>query len=269
MTAAVGSVVRIEVTATKGFALRSVPDVRIERTGIVGNREFFLVDIDERLYSVPRDPVFLDLWTSYDPATGVFAVGRGETTECAAPVPADGEHRDFRLDDRTVEGWWAPGPWDELLSDIAARDLRLVRCAEPGGGHDAYPVTVQSTASLAALGSETDGSPVDPRRFRLNLTLDLGRIPFREDTWEGRDVVVGASRLRLGNGVPRCLAVEHHPDGGDRSLKVQRRIRDVRGATPSVWGPAVLFGVYAEVVTPGSVAVGNVVTLLPTQGECS
>lgn len=260
-TERVGSVARLETAATKGFALRSVLAVEVSRTGIVGNREFFLVDIDERLYSVPKDPVFLGYWTSYDPDTGVFSLGRGTTTVCSAVVRHAGGVRPFEFDDRMVDGWWAPGPWDEVLSHVAGRDLRLAHCAEPGGGHDVHPVTVQSTASLAALGSELDGRPVDGRRFRLNLTLDVGDVPFVEDTWAGDVLVVGACRLRLRSGIPRCLAVEHRPDDGDRGLLMQRRIRELRGPMVSDWGPGVLFGMYADVVEPGRVAVGDPVCM--------
>ncbi|MFC9488287.1 MOSC domain-containing protein [Streptomyces hydrogenans] len=263
----VGTVARLEATATKGFALREVPLMQVERTGIVGNREFFLVDIDERLYSVPRDPVFLTHWTTYDPVSCIYRVGEGEVTECSQVLRHVGSPRLFRLDDRTVEAWWAPGPWDEMLSELAGRALRLVHCTELGGGHDAYPVTLQSTASLAALGRETDGGPVDSRRFRLNVTLDQGDMPgspFVEDSWESRVLQIGECQLRVRGGIPRCLAVEHRPKDLDRGLQMQARIRSVRGATPSDWGPAVLFGVYAEVIHPGRIALRDAVHLLPS-----
>lgn len=258
---AVGSVARLDIAATKGFALRCVSAVDVARFGIVGNREFFLVDIDERLYSVPKDPVFLGYWTSYERESGLFSVGRADTTECVAAVRHVGDLRPFQFDERLVDGWWAPGPWDEMLSEVAGRNLRLAHCAEPGGGHDVHPVTLQSTASLAALGTELDGRPVDSRRFRLNLTLDVGDGPFIEDAWEGRVLTVGACRLRVRSGIPRCMAVEHRPDDGDRGLLVQRRIRGLRGPMVSDWGPGVLFGVYADVVEPGRVAVGDLVCL--------
>lgn len=256
-----GHVTGLHVAATKGFAVRDVPSVMVESTGVVGNREFFVVDIDGRLYSVPKDPVFLGYWTSYDPESDQYVIGRGATPEVSAELGHPGESRLFDFDDRVVAGTWAPGPWDEWLSDLAGRRLRLARCLEPGGGYDVHPVTLQSTASLAALGTESDGRPIDSRRFRLNLTVDLGSQPFVEDRWDGRVIVVGGSSLRLRGGIPRCLAVEHRPWDADRSLRVQRRIRVVRGATPSSWGPSVLFGSYADVVEPGRVAVGDTVEL--------
>ncbi|RYB92267.1 MOSC domain-containing protein [Nocardioides glacieisoli] len=257
----VGSVAALQIAATKGFALRSVPTVQVTPTGIEGNREFFLVDVDERLYSVPKDPIFLGLWTAYDPGTRVLCIGRAEKVECVAEVRDEGSVRQFEFDERVVDGYWTPGPWDEFVSRLAGRRLRLARCATTGGGFDVYPVTLLSTASLHALGSEPDGRPVDPRRFRLNMTLDLGGRPFAEDGWSARVLAVGACELRLRGGIPRCLAVENRPDDGNRDFRVQRRIREVRGATPSEAGPSVLLGVYAEVVTPGTVSVGDCVQL--------
>ncbi|MEP9362772.1 MOSC domain-containing protein [Nocardioides sp. CN2-186] len=257
----VGDVAELHVAATKGFALRAVPEVQVTPTGVAGNREFFVVDIDERLYSAPKDAIFLQHWTSYEPSSHVFTIGRGTDIVVSATVESVSEVRSFEFDERVVHGSWAPGPWDQWLSDMAGRHLRLARCAQPGGGFDIFPVTLHSTASLASLGDELDGRPLDPRRFRLNLTLNLGAVPFIEDEWDERVLVVGASVLRLRGGIPRCLAVESRPDDGDRTLQVLRRVRAVRGATPSRWGQAVLFGVYAEVLRPGQVAIGDVVEL--------
>ena len=257
MVQANGTVVCIHVAATKGFTLREAQAVRIEHTGIVGNREFFLVDIDQKLYSVPKDPAFLNYWTSFDAMTNSFAVGIGAEVICSRELPPHGARQSFAFDERRGEGWFVPGPWDHLLSDVAGRNLRLARCAVTGGGYDVYPVTLQTTTSLAALGDELDGSPLDPRRFRLNLTLGVDAAPFIEDGWAERELNVGESVLRVRSGIPRCLTVEHRPHDGDRSLKVQQRIRSVRGQTVGKWGPAVLFGVYADVIRPGTVKIGD------------
>lgn len=61
----VGSVARLEVTATKEFSLREVAAIQVESTGIVGNRE---------------------------------------ETECAQTVRHVGDVRPFAFDERTVAG---------------------------------------------------------------------------------------------------------------------------------------------------------------------
>jgi uncharacterized protein YcbX len=257
----VGTVAHLYSTATKGFAVREVERIEVTASGIAGNRDFFLVDIDERLYSVPKDPIFLDYWTAYDPVANTFRVGRRTAVHCEGEVRPTGPVRPFQFDERKVDGRWAAGPWDAWFSELAGRNVRLARCVESGAGGDVHPVTVVSSASIRSLGYEADGRPMDGRRFRLNMTLDLGEDPYREDSWADHVLTVGGCALRLLSGVPRCVAVEHRPYDGDRALQVQRRIREVRGATPSESGPAVLFGMYADVVSPGPVRVGDRVAL--------
>ncbi|MCW2811646.1 MAG: domain containing protein, partial [Friedmanniella sp.] len=142
------------------------------------------------------------------------------------------------------------------LSDLAAEPVRLVRTVEPSSGYDVHPVTLLSEASVAALGREADGSPVDRRRFRLLLTCD-GLAPFAEDAWTGRDLAIGSALLRVGGPVPRCAAVQRHPDHDDRPLDTLRRIARLRGPQPSESGRTLNLGVYASVLRPGTVTVGD------------
>jgi uncharacterized protein len=48
--------------------------------------------------------------------------------------------------------------------------------------HDEGPVSVITTAGLRRLG-ELVGQPVDPRRFRANLLLDIPGTGFVDDDW--------------------------------------------------------------------------------------
>lgn len=196
----VATVAQLYTTATKGFALREVEHIQVTASGIAGNREFFLVDVDERLYSVPKDPIFLDYWTTYDPLSNTFRVGQRTIVHAEAEVRPIGPLRPFQFDERTVMGRWTPGPWDAWFSELAGRNLRLVRCAEPGAGGDVHPVTIVSSASIRTLGHEVDGQPVDGRRFRLNMTLELGPDPYREDSWADRVLVVGGCSLKVISG---------------------------------------------------------------------
>src|SRR3954462_11142263 len=56
--------------------------------------------------------------------------------------------------------------------------------------HDEGPVSLVTTASLRRLtelsGGETDGSTIDPLRFRANLLIDVPGSGFPEDGWPGR-----------------------------------------------------------------------------------
>jgi len=60
--------------------------------------------------------------------------------------------------------------------------------------------------------------------------------------------------------VPRCVAVEYHPEtcSRDSSVKVLKRINEVRGVHKSTSGKALVHGVYADVLESGSVRTGDV-----------
>jgi uncharacterized protein YcbX len=246
---------RLSVTAIKGFGIREVDEVELRHAGAVGNREFFTVDEDLRLYSVTRTPDFLSYWSLITP-DGQLQIGHGPDivhqgrTAVGAPVTA------HFFGERWTDGRLVVGDWDEVLSDIAGKRLRLVRSATPAGGFDVHPATLHSEASVAALGSEADGSSLDPRRFRMLITC-AGTEAFEEDTWTGRVASVGTAALTFGGPVRRCVAVQRHPIDGSSEVNALRLIKDRRGIGSSELGRGLTLGVYAEVSGQGVVRVDD------------
>jgi len=154
---------------------------------------------------------------------------------------------------RTVPGRVVEGPWATVLSEAAGQTVRLVRADTPGAGSDVEPVTLLGDASVRRLATLAD-APVDRRRFRMLLGFD-GAPAHAEDGWRGRRLTVGEAVLEIGGPVPRCAATTRHPDRGERDLPVVRLIRQYRGLDEEAGG--VPFGVYATVVQPGRVRVGD------------
>lgn len=255
-TAAPPKVTRLALTAIKGFRLDHPPSVALTAGGAVGNRDFLVVDADEKLLSVTRSGAFLPYWSRFDPEQGVLSIGRGDQTVLAEPVRPRGTIHAHLFGERYVDGHLLAGPWDEALSDLAGEPVRLVQTATPAAGYDVHPVTLTSEASVAALGSERDGSPLDDRRFRMLITFD-GAEAFAEDGWAGTAVAAGTSVLQIGGPVSRCAAVQRHPDDPARSVNALRLINAVRGVQPSEFGRTLNLGVYAHVLTPGLVSVGD------------
>ena len=107
-----------------------------------------------------------------------------------------------------------------------------------------------SRASLDAI----DG---DGRRFRMLLELD-GPAAHGEDGWRNRRIRVGEATLRVGDPTPRCAVPSANPDTGVRDRDVLRELLEKRG--PIEGDPCM--GVYAEVLEPGIVCVGEAVELL-------
>jgi hypothetical protein len=214
------------------------------------------VDEADELWSVTRHGDLLRYWSRFDPTSGVLSLGSGERllledrVEVAEPVRA------HLWGSRYQDAHTVPGPWSDAISELAGSGVRLLRAATPSGGIDVEPVTMVSRASAAALGQEDGGEPMDPRRFRMLMTLG-GTPAFVEDTWAGRRVEVGEVSLLVGGEVPRCAAVQRRPEDGARNVNVLRRIAEVRGKRRSSTGRTLNVGVYAQVLTPGWVAVGD------------
>ena len=163
---------------------------------------------------------------------------------------------------RKVEGRVVDGGWADLVSDIAGRRLRLVKCTAPSDGIDIAPVSLVANASISSLGAEADGRPLDPRRFRLNIYLD-GPSPFDEEAWSGWVMEAGTARFLLGGQIPRCAAVLHRPDDGRFDINPLKQISERRGVQLGPFGRGLHLGTHATVVREGHVSVGDVVSISP------
>lgn len=112
-------------------------------------------------------------------------------------------------------------------------------------------VSVLSLSSLAHLGSQI-GRDLSIHRFRGNLWLD-GLPPWAERDWIGRDIAIGPVRLQVTDHIGRCRATHADPDTGREDV-------DIMGLLDRTYGHTDL-GVFARVVTGGTIAPGDAVTL--------
>ncbi len=247
---------RLSVTPVKGFGLREVGEVALTPHGVPGDRSLFLADDGDKLFSATRSGVFLPYWADLDVDTGVLTIGRGDDVLLRDVLEPGEPVRAHFFGSRYPTGRVVRGPWAAWLSEVAGRPLRLVLVDVPGAGYDVHPVTLVSEASVAALGREADGTPLDPRRFRMTMTVD-GVAPFAEDGWRGRTLQVGDVMLRAGGPVKRCAAIQKQPDGEPSAVNALRLINDVRGVQDSELGKGLVLGVYGEVVRPGALRVGD------------
>ncbi len=144
----------------------------------------------------------------------------------------------------------------EALSGYAGKPLRIVRAAEDGIGTDSlHPVSLVGDGSISGLGARLGDPQLDPRRFRMLVEL-RGVEPHAEDEWRGRLLRLGDAVLRVGGPVGRCANTTYDPENGHRDHDTLRAIHEYRGKIEG----EVCFGVYADVVEPGRVRVGDAVT---------
>ena len=145
---------------------------------------------------------------------------------------------------------------DEPFPDFAIFPPEILEFeSPPGTHHDAFPLLLLSTSALRTLAEALPDSVIDERRFRPSLVIDTGDEPGHpEFSWVGRRMRIGEVELDISAACPRCVMVTRAVDDtipADR--EVLRHI--VRDLDQNV-------GVYATVVTPGTVHEGDEVTLL-------
>jgi uncharacterized protein YcbX len=251
-------VIRITEIATapvKGFALAARDEVYLGERGVVDNRRFFLVDGDGRRLrsSLTAWPVVVS--GNYDEDREELTMRFPNGRELTASAAGGDETVRCVVSNGTLEARVVPGPWTEPLSALAGHSVRVVRPELPGATLGA-PVTFVSRASLDRLAEEA-GRPIDSRRFRMLFTID-GCGAHEEDEWDGRAARVGEALLRFGGRVERCAVTTRDPDTGARDLDTLRLIKNYRGMPRK---GKIDFGVYADVVEPGLVRVGDSVEL--------
>lgn len=255
-----GRVASISYAPVKGLALVHPEAIELGAAGLRENRRFYLVTEEGRLLNGKLHGALMQV--------GADASADGSTLELRFP---DGE----RIGGEVAVGatvvtdfFGAPtvgrvveGPWAAALSAFVGRAVRLVRVAGDEGGSDRGSrgtVSLVSTASLERLAQEAGRESVDGRRFRMLFTVD-GVDAHEEDTWLGREVVVGEAVVRPNGLAGRCAVTTFDPDSGLPTLDTLRLLRDYRPAVPTE--EPLPFGVFGQVVRPGRVAVGDAVTI--------
>ena len=124
---------------------------------------------------------------------------------------------------------------DEPLPDLSAfPPVIFEHESPPGTYYDAFPLLLLTTSALRSLQEALPESAIDIRRFRPSVVVDTGDEPGHPElAWTER-------RIQIGDVTPR-----------DRSI-LRHLVKDL--------GQNV--GVYAKVVTPGTIRAGDSVSLV-------
>ncbi|MGO4342866.1 MOSC domain-containing protein [Pedococcus sp. 2YAF34] len=224
-----GAVVALQCFPVKSMGGVAAPGLDVAAHGVVGDRDWAVYDAAGKLASGKHtrrfrrmDPVFALVARREG---GDVVVTRPDGTELVAGHPAT----------------------DEVLSAHFGEPVRLGR--DDGVRHqDAAAVSLVGTATLAELGRyEGDGRVLDPRHLRANLVVETDE-PYAEDTWVGHEVTVGGVRLRVTGRTQRCRMVGVAQVGLAARADMLRVVSEQHG---------LMAGVYAQVVEPGRVALGD------------
>jgi len=121
------------------------------------------------------------------------------------------------------------------------------------GSFDVAPISLISCQTVLQIAKESDTED-DPVRFRSNILLDLeSDEPFEELKWVGRTLRVGdTARIAITQADKRCMIITLDPTNAAPSPAVLRTVTQLHNQCA---------GVYATVLTPGDVQVGDIVFL--------
>lgn len=144
---------------------------------------------------------------------------------------------------------------DEPLPDLSVFSAELMQFTSPLGTYfDAFPLHLVTTATLATLAGKTPGAAFDVRRFRPNILIEppTGTTGLIENDWCGKVLRIGMVEIKIEMPCVRCVMTTLPQGELPKDPSVLRTV--VRDGSQNL-------GVYATVVSAGSVAVGDEVGL--------
>jgi uncharacterized protein YcbX len=251
------SVVRISIAPVKSLGLVHPEEVELGERGVAGNRRFWLVDEDRRLYNNKRNGPLVRIHPEWDEQTRELALTFPDGTRVAGVVELEDGPFAVQMYRYDLASRRVLGPWSEALSDFAGERLTLL-WAEEGAPDRLYAggASIVSHASLARLAEVAgEDEPLDGRRFRMLFEID-GVAAHEEDEWIGAQVRVGDATLLINGDVGRCAVTTHDPDTGVPTVDTLKALAHYRREGRKEPLP---LGVYASVVVPGRVRVGDLV----------
>jgi hypothetical protein len=204
--------------------------IELDARGVAGDRLFAIRDGDGKLGSGKTTRRFRHI----DGLFAFRAVHRAPAPEIIFP------------DGRRMAG--SDPEIHQALSQALAAPVTLAR--EDGMPHvDSAPVHLVTSASLRWLQAALPDSRIDERRFRPNIVIDVPGSERVEREWLGKTIRIGAAvKLRISDFTERCAMTtfaQADLPADPRVLKCIARDADLQ------------FGVYAEVLFPGTIACGD------------
>ena len=108
---------------------------------------------------------------------------------------------------------------------------------------DCRPVSLFSVQSVQQLSQETE-MPIDKRRFRANLYLDLASDRgFGENDLVGRSIKIGAKAIvRVLERDSRCAIITLDPDTSARTPAILKKVAQAHEGTAGVYGAVIVEG---------------------------
>ena len=138
------------------------------------------------------------------------------------------------------------------LSDFLGQEVTLT--AEQSISHfDAGAIHLLTTASLNWLRKKLPQSIIDEHRFRPNIVIESNDSTSNERDWIGSRIQIGGTILQIEEATERCVMTTLAQQNLPKDPDIMREIASELEAQ---------FGLYAKIIEPGSISIGDTVKLL-------
>ncbi len=277
-----GSVAAVRRYPVKSMLGESVRSARVGARGVEGDRGFAVVDAKGAVGSAKHPRKWRPLlrcrsglgddgtaWVELPDGGGRLAAGDRALDErlsavLGRPVAVSDRPPQEGTLERAVpayEGGVPDAALENAFVDETGETLTSGSVA-PGTFFDFGTVHLVTTSALERLRLLHPAGDFDPRRFRPNLVVDVPGGPgFPEDAWQGRELRVGEALFRVGPPTPRCVVPTLAHDELPADPHIMQAVARAHRVPVLSLGRLSCVGVYLEVVEPGTVAVGDAVTL--------
>jgi len=157
-------------------------------------------------------------------------------------------HRRLPEEPGLVPDWMSGAvPGQDLVTEVSG--------ARPGGRVvHIGPLHLVTTGALAELAGQLGRGSVDAARFRPNVIVDAPHDPL-----PGQELRIGAAVLRIMLPTPRCIVPGLQDEGATVDRQLLTALATHHRTAVGDLGRAACFGMYAEVLHPGQLTLGQVV----------
>ncbi|MGH7983396.1 MAG: MOSC domain-containing protein [Candidatus Udaeobacter sp.] len=136
---------------------------------------------------------------------------------------------------------------DPILIDMLRADVdqkhQLTLMRSERAMTDCRPFSMFSLQSAQQLAEET-GTPMDKRRFRANVYVDLASGQgFAENDFVGRSLRIGPKAVvTILERDPRCMMITLDPDTGEKTPAILKKVAQAHDGMAGVYGAVIVEG---------------------------
>ncbi len=275
----VGTISEIWRYPVKSVAGERIAAADLDTLGIPGDRRFALRNLDTGKIISAKLPklgrVLLAMQAQLDESSGRIPVTHDGEVLGEVLGEVGGEELDRALSERlgvpvrveaattadeVYESYW-PENEGLVFSDVEA-DLPVAMMTAKGTFVDLAALHLVTTGSMRHLDALAAESVIDVTRFRPSIVIEAGDgAGFVENDWTDTTASLGGARISITTASPRCIMTTLAQPGLPEDRAVLKTLAAENRLTFDGLGDFACLGVYAEVLEPGRIAVGDALTL--------